>query len=490
MSCLVGCINRYTCNPLKKPLDYHSLAPYVKLYFGDPNNPEISVGNKPSPKFNHNAIVKSFEMGGSNGIGFKVEIVDQEGGAFHLFVEKLNKCMARASGEYKMAAEWGWVFTNCDGTNGIISSPKVVTIPIHLEPLISNGIAKFIIEGYDLMQHVFTSRHDEVEGSDDNRMPLRQAIIALGQNAEPKFNVKFVRIEKDGSESEIVWREGGIMGPKSVWECDGQNKMATIQKWKEPFVTDRDKGTTIVWESRETGYPTMAIVEDVSLGCNESNPACNGVLGTYIVNGGSCSCVISFVPKINYIPPFASLSQGGNSGGGITGQTVKKEKDCKTQSPETGLLQSIPVTRAAFDVHGKKAVPEMAFAQDKNEKAAAIHTPQLQPVTAEMIIQGDPSPNYVHPILMIGKYVSIIYINPFNLQDTGSEGCGDWLASPGCNEILSNKRWMIKGASHSIKEGSYTTTLSLFLDAPGLNIEGGAPFGGPGSEGYTPINAC
>ena len=35
---------------------------------------------------------------------------------------------------------------------------------------------------------------------------------------------------------------------------------------------------------------------------------------------------------------------------------------------------------------------------------------------------------------------------------------------------MTSKKWQIKGAHHSIKEGSYTTTLKLILLAPSLDI--------------------
>lgn len=492
MPCLVGCMNNYNCGTPTQPVEGDNIAPYVKLFFGSRDNPEISVGNNPSPRWDNTAVIKSFEMGSSNGVGFKAEVLDSQGGAFHLFIEKLNKCMGKSSTEYKMSAEWGWVVTNCNGSMNVIPSPCVTTLPIHCETIFADGKVKFIITGTDLMQNVFAARHDKIEGSDGAKLPLKVAIRNLSQDTEPKFNVVFLRIEKNGTYAEYGFKEGGFQGPKSVWTCNGQNKLATIQNWMENFVTDRDKGVIPIWDSRGCqSEPTLALVEDPSGDCNETVDPCAGSLGTYIVNGGKCSSVISFTPQINWVMGMAGTSVGGNSGGPASGAGVKKKKDCEVQTPETGTTQTVAITKNGWDVYGAKyGQPKQEFAQNKQQKANSLMSSVLQPISAELRIQGDPSARFVHPTSYVGKYISIIVINPFHLFGDGNGGCGDWLADPGCNEILSNKKWFITGCSHSIKEGSYVTTIQVKLVAPGINISGGDPFGGAGSSGYVPNNAC
>jgi hypothetical protein len=486
MSCLAGCASNYSCGRLKKPIDGHSISPYVKIFFGDASNPDITVGNESSPKFDHTAAIKSFEFGSSNGTGFKAEIIDSQGGAFHLFIDKLNKCMEKASTEYKMHAEWGWTISNCDGSKDVKRSPKVTVLPIHCETLFEQGKVKFIIEGSDLMQHVFAARHDVIKGDDENRMHLKDAIRQLAQDTEPKFDVKFIKRSKDGTESPLKFKEGGENGPKDVWACDGQNKLATIQKWLEPFLTEDDKGIVPLWDSREE-KPTVIFMQDPTPSEGEGGDACSSSLGTYIVNGGSCSPVIRFSPKLNWAAAFSGLASGGNSGGAASGESIKKEKDLQT--PETGIQQSIPITSAAWNVYGpKKAVEETEKAQNAQEKANAVLDPGLKPIEAELVVQGDPSEEFIHTPLSVGKTISLVVINPFHLLGSGP-GCGDWLAQPGCNQILSNKAWQVMGFSHSIKEGSYTTTMKILLASPGIHFENGE-FGGAGSGGYQPTNAC
>lgn len=488
MSCLVGCVKNFVCNEIKSTIDGDSVTPYVKLFFGNPNEPEITVGNKSSPKWDNTASIQSFEMGASNGVGFSATILDQQGGAFHLFMEKLNKCMARSSSEYKMAAEWGWVVTNCDGTKKIMSSPRVVTLPVKCETVFAEGKVKFNITGTDLMQSVFVTRSTEIEGTDTNKQPLKVAIRNLCQNEEPKINVRFLRIEKDGTTSEYGF-PGSFLGPKAVWDSDGQDKLSIIQKWLEPFVTDRQKGIVPVWDSSEKRE--LVLVEDPTPGCGESNNVCNGALGTYIVNGGKCSPVISFNPHIDWVMAMAGKAVGGTTNAASGASIVKDDKTCPVQTKNTGTLQSIPLSSYAWNVYGpKQSGEENSKGQDAQAKANSVLDPVLQPITAELRIQGDPSENFVHPFNYIGKYISIIVINPFHLLGNENNGCGDWLAQPGCNEILSNKNWLITGCSHNIKEGSYVTTLQIKLVAPGISLLPGEPFGGPGSEGYVPKNAC
>jgi len=485
MACLVGCASNYSCGRLKTAIDGDSVSPYVKLFFGDPNNPDITVGNESSSKFDHTAAVKSFDIGSSNGLGFKAEIIDSQGGAFHLFIDKLNKCMSKASNEYKMGAEWGWTVSDCGGGSRLIRSPKILMIPLNCETLFADGKVKFIIDGSDMMQHVFTARHDVIKGDDDNRMFLRDAIEQLAQDSEPKFNVKFIKRSKDGTESPLKFKEGGVNGPKDIWSCDGQNKLATIQKWIEPFLTNDDKGIVPLWDSREE-KPTIIFLQDPAPADGEGSDPCSSSLGTYIVNGGSCSPVIRFTPKFNWLAAFAGLSSGGNAGGAATGESTKKEKNLQTE--ETGIQQSIPITSAAWNVFGpNKAVSETEKAQNAQDKANSALNPGLSPIEAELVVQGDPSEELVHSILSIGKKVSLVVVNPFHILGTG--GCGDWLAQPGCNQILSNKNWDVMGLSHSIKEGSYTTTIKIRLVTSGIHFENGE-FGGAGSGGYQPKNAC
>jgi hypothetical protein len=103
--------------------------------------------------------------------------------------------------------------------------------------------------------------------------------------------------------------------------------------------------------------------------------------------------------------------------------------------------------------------------------------PPAAAVEAELLIQGNP---YLDDPLALcaGAECSIIVINPFMFKKQ-SAGCSEWIADPPMNAFLSNKHWLIQGVSHEIKEGSFTTTLKVWLASPGVDINYDASLGGP-----------
>lgn len=485
-NCLVGCVEDYLCAALKAPQPSHVISPFAKVFFGDPNNPEITVGNESSPKYNNTAGIHSLQTGMSDGFGCKVEIIDQEGGSFQLFVDKMLKCMAKSRESYRMGIEFGWVLASCGGSGGagVVSSRPMYFSPQNLDISYSNGCIMFTITGIDLMQAVFVARHDEIKGDDVQKMPLKQAIIDLGQKSNPKFDVVFYRREND-SFVPFKFKEGGENGPEAKWECDGQNKLATIRKWIEPYRTDKDKGIIAFWGGATFKEPTLVLMEDPQ----ESGDKCEAEsLGTFIVNGGKCSNVIEFNPAINFVAAWGGLGSGGMVGGAGTGETLEKPEKENGESKETGIQQSGSIHQSAYNVHGpKNASKEYQKSQQAHNKANLHHN---NVITGELRIQGDPTPEFVQTPLWMGKSVSIVVINPFHLSGTGF--CGTWLANPGCNDVLTNKKWLIRGIEHKIEPstGTYETILKVELLGPGINTDKGNPLGGPGSGGYTPENLC
>ena len=122
----------------------------------------------------------------------------------------------------------------------------------------------------------------------------------------------------------------------------------------------------------------------------------------------------------------------------------------------------VQVTEDMNRLLGNKDAPRDALrSQAANERA----NKNYESVEAEMRIQGNPALDNIYDL--ITKTVSIIVINPFHLAN-GGNGI-DWLIPAPCNDILSNKNWRVKGVSHEVREGTYTTTLKLFLVSPGSN---------------------
>jgi hypothetical protein len=120
-----------------------------------------------------------------------------------------------------------------------------------------------------------------------------------------------------------------------------------------------------------------------------------------------------------------------------------------------------------------------------------------QPIEAELVVLGDEK--IVKPSLCLFRNIHIVFINPYFIfeaqpeedPDTGdmvdqSDDCGDWLSRPACNPVLSNKAWLVRNITHRIQDGKFTTTFSVYLAAPGVELDKGAPVGGGGSCGWTP----
>ena len=92
--------------------------------------------------------------------------------------------------------------------------------------------------------------------------------------------------------------------PVARFDADGQNKLSIISKWLEPFSTERWQGnSSSMWMKKQI---LLVLQEDMTPECAEKKLGCSGNnhIGTFIVNGGRCSPVISFSPKINFVACF------------------------------------------------------------------------------------------------------------------------------------------------------------------------------------------
>lgn len=522
MPCLVNnCVECYKAGCLKKPISADSLAPWASVTFSvtagstgtqsggnqsqygwfsansslvqptniDQNAYTVSVGNKSAPFHHNTAVIKSFKYGSSTlgGAGCTVEIYDEEGTSFQAWIERLNRSLVNAATrDYKMRVQFGWTATNCNGSTTMIPacgspwelvSPPLYFLPQNITSIYEGGKIKYTIQGLDMMQRVFESRAERVYGSTPARISLKQAIRQLFADNIPAINsVKFLRRETNAPPAEwgFSQRNGGFDGPLGVYTSDQQNALATARKWLTGFTTDRDKGIVASWNSTSP-IPELIFWEDPFPGCSQSVNADTRSLGTYIVNGGNQSSVISFAPSVQW--NFMYAGRAGGPGGPGSAQPAKMQGQCDIQA--TGTQTSI----SPYNWDIGLAPPEdqarnTAQASAAHERANMTY----QPITAELKIQGDPS--FVNPLTLVGGFVALVVINPFHLDNNLSGNCSQWIARPTCNPVFSNKAWMIKGVDHDIREGSYCTTLSLFLATPGSNIDIGQPLGGAGSGGY------
>lgn len=494
-NCLAGCISNYKCGEINVPgpagKQGDSFAPFVKVTFVG-GGTTITVGNESVPPKN-TAVIKSFDIGFSDGYQANIEITDQEGGNFPHFVDNLLKCVKQATvPATKSIVEWGWVVTTCEGSNYTINSPKCELPTMQMEVSNSEGRIRYKFTCTALGNVFYDMREDRTWGEDGSPMKLEDAIKQLCAEP-PAINVRFCKKTKSGNRvcDGIDWKGFGKGGPKCVWTGDSSNRLSTISRWVEPFQTNEDKGIFMFMSAVEKD--TLIIMQDVLPNPNESITCNNSLFGTFIYNGGSCSNVIEFNPTYSWVGAFGNMSSGGQSGaaadGGVEHQEDTKSEPEKKQGKNTGLQQTSTISRPAWDCHGpKNATKETAKAQKAHLKANRL-TANIAPIKADMRILGDPRIQYVDQATWIGQTIALVAINPFSILETDSE-CGDWLASPVCNEVTSNRGWIIQKISHSIKEGSYTTNLSLLLPGGEIELNGNEPIGGQGSLGYTPRNAC
>lgn len=507
------CPNDGSC--IKRPIQAHAMAPWVKMSFppisaggirGNPINPnsapEITVGNNSNAPNNH-AAIKSFIYGASDGNGAEVEIYDEEGGEFDLFVSKVVKVLTDGN-DYSCTVEWGWAFTDCDGSPGIIKSSPHHFLILAVDISYSAGGIKFKLELQDLMEPLFETRSEDIV----EKLTIKEAIKKIFQLSTPKINKvlfkKFTPAAGGHSPcnalADAEGRSGGISGldvekmtdfkfkgaleteKPEKWECKGLTPLGAIREWLKDKMTENDKGTIIFWDSTKS-EPTLVILEDPLPKCwsDLDKEQCERSIGTYIVNGGNNSPVLSFDPQIKF-----NFAAAAKAGAGVDSETAEGKKTPGNPCPEgfgtptrgdtppgSGDTTFVQMSENFNQVYGPGNLQLAMRGLVANERANKTY----ENIEAELRIQGDPTLD--NPFTIKVKTISIIVINPFHLRNAGGNtvirgafgDCPEWLIGPPCNQILSNKNWFIKGVSHEVKEGSFTTTLKLYLPAPGQTIK-------------------
>ena len=502
-NCLAGCAAEYKCGPLMLPgpagQQAESFAPWVWVQFGEGagENDKITVGND-SYKANPNtAIIKSFEVGFIDTPKTIIEIVDEAGGRMGALIDSIRKCATSAGEGTKIKCQFGWVYATCDGTKQVIPSPLFKSQIMQTEVSYSEGKIKYMITGEALVPVFEGMREDNVKGEDDKQITIEEAINNLC-NLPPAIRVRYCEITNDGKLKDVKfkWKNFKEGGPKGTWQGDNMNRQSVITKWLEPFRLDDGSawGKGIIPFMNPQEYDELILLKDPTLNPEETKECTERSLGTFIVNGGKCSTVIEFTPTFNWIKGQANFSAGGGtSGAANTGSNFQEDKKVNQQEkdhgPTAGLQQQVTITQQAWNAYGpKNAYQETMRSQQAHSKAHRLTDVAVQEIIADLKILGDPREPFCS--IQAGRIVSIVAINPFHIQGGSNKGCGDWLAIPGCNQILSNKAWLVVGVNHSIKEGSYTTTLKVQLNAPGQEQGSKEPLGGSGSGGKTVKNTC
>lgn len=525
--CVAGTKGNENDRCIKRPIQAEGLAPFVRMHFPpmpglatfngvlsnifavaggqtittiDPaGKPDLTVGNDSNPPNNH-AVIKSFQYGASDGNGAEVEVFDEEGGEFDLFVNKLVKVLNDGN-DFGCSIEWGWAVVDCQGNMTTVKSSMHFFLILSIQISFSSGGVTFKVELQDLMEPLFETRADDTFSN----VTLKEAIIELfTKKATPRINsVLFKRftpgaggnspcnnlVENNNmaNQSNVVNLEnlqdfkfkGDLENATTNWHCKGQTPLAAVREWLKDKMTVDDKGLIIFWNS-SSDKSQLVILEDPLPKCwsDLAQEQCSRSIGTYIVNGGANSPVLSFDPQIKF-----NFAAAARAGAGVDTLTVQGEKttpanpcpenQVKNNPSKSGDTTFVQMNEGFNEIYGPGnlvlAIRGLAANQNANKT--------YENIEAELRIQGDPSLD--NPYTIKVKTVSLVVINPFHIRSAGGNqvvrgsflpGCPEWLVGPPCNQILSNKNWFIKGVFHEIKDGSFTTTLKLYLPAPGQTV--------------------
>jgi hypothetical protein len=483
-----GCYGKYACRKgAFLPEEGNTLSPWVKCVFDNGEGHLITVGNQSSPEIQNSAVIKSFDIGTSDGMQCKIVIHDTQGSAFDIFVKNLVKDFRKLNTNegFRLTADWGWVKTGCPTAPASSSS---CTHYLHVDSIESSFVAgKFIHEvtATDLLVKAFEGGVEKQYGEDGKELPLKVAIENLfTKDPAPKIKeVKFMRMENGklvpykfkGAEED----KKGNNGPLGKFQGKGRNKLDTAMSWIKT-TTENGKGVKPIFDGTIKGG-RLVFLEDPKPKCDEVKNWESNCIGTYVVNAGKNSSVLEFNPRIRW--DFSRLMNVGGNHPENTVEDTPQQKvtglsDCDelTQpgTPGAGQVSTMSTSENEKNRLGRNATSSVAKAE-----AAQMRTMRVIPdvIDADLVVMGDPSLSSA--VLLTGMNVSIVFINPFHLLPDGS-ACGDWTVGVDniCNPILSNKAWFITEVKHHIQEGVYTTTLGISLAAPGIDIEPGSNFGG------------
>lgn len=508
---LVQCANKFSCDNPEKPEPGDVYAPWVKLQIQNGNN-KITVGNESFPT-EHTAVIKSFEFGATDAFACSITIYDQRGGGFAEFMSQLIDTLDPSEViKDRMLVSFGWVRILCDGSvqkTGTRCNGEFAEFIMHgmeIDVNFTDGGFIYTITGRDLGTYMIEAAKFEGnigsdgmdEGGRDNRAPLTQAIrTLLVQNTEtnsPPYvkEVKFLKDNGPNNEPDkILWnhRDGqtSYEGPKEVWRGNQRDKLNTIKGWTENYtaVVGADKHGPIEKTVKPIYNPCNQDVDEIVYWADKT-PAPNEfpftfrTVGCYYVNGGKESRVLEFNPKIK--TNFGLLRMaGGNMPHGRamdedvsktkphpnTNTVVREDKNWKSAGAETSITPS----PGLGDRNKKNATAEAGKGEAIQARGLSLN---YLPLQADLVITGDPK--YM-PLTHLARNITIIFINPFHIIPNSTSNCGEWLAEPSCNNVLTNRGWFIQSINHKIQEGNFTTTLNLFLPTPEAYLDKGIPHG-------------
>ena len=481
-NCLSGCVQDYHVSPLRGSsedpgrggIDVENYAPLVALQIGE-SDALVTVGNKSYPPYN-TAVIKSIDFGWIDEPKGTCEILDEKGGTFSIFLDALQKCASRVGVGTIIKYKVGWVYVGCDDKKGdkiesIWLEGVLLKIDVNYGP-----IMKYRLEFATKAPMCFDHRHPQTFGEETpgKDMKLEDAIVELCKEP-PEIKVKFAWYDESGNLQfgNHTWEDGGLKGPRACWKGDRQNKYSTISRWIQGYKIKDAKGGKGAILTQDPKYSdTLLVLKDPQPNSKEVIREGPFHLGTYIVNGGKCSNVIEFNPQFGFINAFSNFSSGGGTSGGVKSSNINIEdyKDPEAEgksccnSKDAGVQQQATITTENLYTYGDNAPEKVNDARLAHIKANLMTN--STPIEADLKIIGDPRYKFFE--VVAGRRVSIVVINPNHLQGGDENNCGDWLKKSDCNVYLSNKVWLVKGINHSVQDGSYVTTLKVYLAAPAV----------------------
>lgn len=470
MACQTECLTQYSCDQktIFTPPEGAILEPWIECKIG---NFILTLGNNSAPTIQNTACISSMNYGfeaGRTSFGIDFEVLDLGGVAYRELVRALNKTLADKTQEASnIKVQFGWLVKDCESGNvkKISTANPILGVVTQLDQTVENAVNKIKFSLRSPFAGAQNQPTDVPFGDRNNKIHLKEALRKLFTQVQPIMkNVRFEPKEKS-SNPDVEWefKDGGKDGPLGYWNTNGLSSLAAARAWLTDSKTKNDRGILIIYDAS-----TASVVLKES---PTRDTLCNYTIGTYIVNGGNCSPVLEFSPTIKWdIPTVTGAVNGGGAAAGAApivpnAGNMQKAGPRAALAVSTGsLIYTIPDDAAQKLAEGGAAQMEANF---------MFEMPRCG-MEAELKVIGDPF--YLDPYSVTGEWVSIVYINPFFLNDC------TWISQPTCNPILSNKHWMLKGVNHQISDGTFTTTLKLMLALPNSTLPFDQGLGGGGEK--------
>ena len=466
-----GPIPNFTyCGRIRKPLpssgssginpsiNFESYAPYIILRFQDPST-------RGGRRIKYQYAITTGNLAGQNRTG-KPRRGQPQG--------------------LRVSLDFGWIFTGSTGVTTIYSNSfaksgnfpqrgsgreiyfNLTKIDVNYE----GGIWKYKVEltGPDDGNKKRTA--SRTYGKSNQLVTLIDAASKhlSGDCNDPQVpnKVETIRKNADGTWTPFKFENSTPNGPKGVYPGFNDDPLSAIRKNLDSVITDRGRGVYMFYNVGDESQ-TLYLVEGHFENCKGARGGRSGCksnfLGTYVINGGDISPVISFSPKIE-ISAVPTTNRGSVAAGSTRSRSVKIP-ECGEGTPKAEEGATIVTQAAVRENQLNSATPKelpnkIAKSARASIEAAKSIMPLVQGITADLTIQGDP--RLVWPETIQGSYISVIFVNPFSFKQNfiGADKVeGNWLASPPTNSLLSQSMTIVVGVEHDISDGKWETKLKI-----------------------------